>query len=398
MNRRTRIRLAVVATPVLAALLYAALNWYTFEEVSVRVGLSEEARREPFLAYARLLARLGARTEIFSRPAQLDRPPEGGVLLLGSYRLAFMSPERVRTLVAWVERGGTLVVEAEPPIIRDPLLEAFGVGRPKPARERARTPPSGRDFGEARFEWPAGAGNLRVELYEFSPGLEERRAHAGRILVRVGARTPMIAFESGRGRVVAVTTLGFLHNTRIDKADHAEFGWRMARIAGEAPRVVLFIRPQSPSLWSFARANAWAALVAGVVLLAVWLARIVPRFGPLAPADAPPRRSLVEHVAASGRYLWARKESAHLLQALRERVLRLAERRGVRLARLAEPGATELLSRRTGIAPGAVRRAFATEASSGADFISATATLQSLENALAAGPGRSLTARAKAKT
>ena len=60
MNRKALLRAALVALPLVAALLYIALNWYRIEQVTVWVQAGEEARRNPFLAYTRLLEHLGA--------------------------------------------------------------------------------------------------------------------------------------------------------------------------------------------------------------------------------------------------------------------------------------------------------------------------------------------------
>jgi hypothetical protein len=52
----------------------------------------------------------------------------------------------------------------------------------------------------------------------------------------------------------------------------------------------------------------------------VW--RIAPRFGPLAPDPPPARRRLLDHLRASGRYLWASGLRERLVSAAREAALR----------------------------------------------------------------------------
>jgi hypothetical protein len=85
----------------------------------------------------------------------------------------------------------------------------------------------------------------------------------------------------------------------------------------------------SPPFLEWVRRDAWPVLAAAALLLVLWLARIIPRFGPLVP-DAPPvRRSLLEHVVASGRFLWSRGAGAELVEAVSERAARTARRRGV---------------------------------------------------------------------
>jgi hypothetical protein len=111
----------------------------------------------------------------------------------------------------------------------------------------------------------------------------------------------------------------------VGELDHAELGWRLA----SAQPVLLYLRMRSPPLLDWIQRDAWPVAVAAALLLLLWLARIIPRFGPLEPAEEPPRRSLLEHIVASGRFLWSRGAGASLLEAARERAVRLARRRGV---------------------------------------------------------------------
>src|SRR5829696_44290 len=127
-----RIRALLIVTPLLAFLLYAALNWFRLEETTKWVQMGPEAQRDPYLAYKRLLKKMNADARVSDTPSSLETAPEGSVVFLASRRLVYMSNERVTRIIAWVERGGTLVLEAEGPGIDDPLLEAFGVQRVVP--------------------------------------------------------------------------------------------------------------------------------------------------------------------------------------------------------------------------------------------------------------------------
>ena len=97
------------------------------------VGLKGAARDDPFLALKRLLRGAGLRLEepaASAKPAlKLDNLPPGGTVLLSDRRHLLMTPKRVQILVAWVEAGGHLIVEAEYPGRPDPLLAALGLAR-----------------------------------------------------------------------------------------------------------------------------------------------------------------------------------------------------------------------------------------------------------------------------
>src|SRR5665213_608221 len=107
--------------------------------VTVHVGANSEAMNNPDLALEKFLVRMG-RPATIGRDAQLlDRLPAAGVLVLGAPRRPIMTKARVAELLAWVARGGHLLVDAERDD-RDPLLEAIGVnvGRATPATHVVR--------------------------------------------------------------------------------------------------------------------------------------------------------------------------------------------------------------------------------------------------------------------
>jgi hypothetical protein len=332
MSRKLALRAALVGLPLVAFLLYAALNWYTIEDETIRVRAGELAREDPYLAYGRLLDRMGIPAKRAQVASVLDQLPPKGTLVLAARRLAYMTPARVNRIRDWVDRGGSLVLEHEREAIDDPLLEAFGVKRvyPDPDDAKDGKKPAPRDFAAgnamAEFDWPEFGKRLRARLGTRAGELRDLRVRSNVRELRQGTRLIALAFDSGEGRVTVLPTLSFLRNDNIGDYDHAELGWRLASMRSP---VVLYLRMQSPPFMEWARRDAWPVILAAGLLLLLWLGRIIPRFGPLEADPAPARRSLIEHVVASGRFLWSRGAGAHLLEAVRERALRAARRRGI---------------------------------------------------------------------
>src|SRR5258706_6825918 len=114
MTRKTAIRAALVALPLAAFLLYAALNWYTIEEEEIRIGASQAAMQDPYLAYGRLLERMGASVHTAQGPSALLALPAHGTLLLEKRRLAYMTPQRLRAMLDWSAKAGGLVMSTSP--------------------------------------------------------------------------------------------------------------------------------------------------------------------------------------------------------------------------------------------------------------------------------------------
>jgi hypothetical protein len=334
MNRRAATRAALVALPLVAVAVYAALNWLRIEEEPTWSGAGDAAREDPYLAYGRLLERMGQAPRVISAPSELESLPRGGTLVLAGRRLAYMTPKRVRRIVAWVEDGGELVAEWERRGIDDPLLDALGISRVFPE------PQLGGPFGRRAFDpgdfprnanivtldWPQTRGALRARAGIRTGELHDDRDRGDVVELHQDKRVVAMTFPQGRGRVSLLPSFRFLRNDSIGELDHAELGWRLA--SQRAP-IVLYLRLQSAGLGDWIQRDAWPAFLAAALLLLLWLARIIPRFGPLEPDAPPPRRSLVEHIAASGRFLWSRNAGSVLLEAVRERAARSARRKGL---------------------------------------------------------------------
>ena len=176
------------------------------------------------------------------------------------------------------------------------------------------------------IDWPWLGGSLRARAGIGAGELVDQRDRAEIDEVQQGTRTVAMSFVQGKGRVTLLPSLRFLRNGTIADLDDAELAWRLSSERGP---ILLYVRLQSAGLLDWIQRDAWPAFAAAALLLVLWLLRIIPRFGPLEPDAAPPRRSLLEHLAASGRFLWSRGASAPLLDAVRERASRSARRHGV---------------------------------------------------------------------
>ncbi len=302
---------------VIAVAVLGAAAWFldNFERVPDRewTGYQGEARRNSFLAAERLLDRMGLPVRHLKTPIELRTLPPNGALILPARRNALAPAERQR-LLEWVAGGGHLVVENENQRLPDPILDALGVRR-EPVKN-----PGDRLPTDVRL--PHSPGGLKVN---FASG-QTLIAPEGAFRVQGTNATHIVHLRVGRGQATVLNDFGFMRNLAIGQLDHAELLWQLVRFQPDTAGAFVFDNPQKLSLAQWLLDRAWAVLAAGVLLLALWLWRIAPRFGPVAPDPEPVRRRLLDHLRASGRFQWSAGGAATLAEAAREAALRRVAR------------------------------------------------------------------------
>jgi hypothetical protein len=351
----------------------ALIAWFVsrFEHATVKewVQPSGEARLRPFLAAERFATRMGLNATEVRAAAKMQSLPQADVLLMPNRRQD-LDGGRISQILAWVDKGGHLIVEAELAGVPDPLLDRLGV-----KRESAR----------AVFK-PLQVQHDRRKLDVQLAAALKLEVPAKTLLAAWSAQDLKLAtFERGAGIVTAAVSLEFARNRRIGDFDHAALLWELLDF-GNARELLIYVRPERLSLWRFLIENAAPVLAAGAALLALWLWRTGPRFGPIAPDPAPARRRLLDHLRASGRFYWAKDLRGRLVEAARDAALRRVARAQPDFPSAPPAERAERLAALAGLSREAVHR-FLTAAGElrGPDFVRFTQSAQRLHSALEKG-------------
>jgi hypothetical protein len=343
--------------------LSAAVAWWFFEnfeerEEEVFVGYRGEARTNPLLAARRYLKAMGIAAYRVDGLPMLDQLPSRGQTLIVATGRGALAEGRVKQLLEWTRAGGHLVTAAlsSDDVARiGALTEAIARGEFL-AGDRASPllAPLGLELryhgavdDEPRFiaETPPIEGFLETELLQ---AWTVEGTVDGDWLLEGQYGALVVHRPLGAGAITVVNELTWLENDRIGARDHAELLWWLLHLDGRASQGVWLLHDdEMPPLWRWLWTHAMPVVVSVLLLALAALAAAAPRFGPLQGKPAPVRRRLIEHIEASGEFLWRHGQGAHLVaatrRALERRLLALhpnwgalpADKREHRLAEIA---------------------------------------------------------------
>ncbi|HJV91549.1 MAG TPA: DUF4350 domain-containing protein [Holophagaceae bacterium] len=320
-----RLLLGFLAALGLGALSVVFLARHSFqrEPVEVPAGWSAKALEDDTLVLERWLAREGwsvrRRGGVFKGQAL----PPGGLLILLHTAPGGLSVADAEALLAWVKEGGHLLVDGSAAPANDDhgteaLFQKLGaelVSVPEKQRSSSDHTDTFTEDGRvyALRRSPQWRIQVDPEAWDWRIGGE-----SGQVLVRR---------REGKGQVCLTSDLSFLYNRSFPDLDHAAWLARVLGKPGPGEVAVVWSRPEDPSLLAWLWARAWAFLLACGVLLLTWLWAGFWRFGPWLPEAPAGRRSLLEHLVASGRFLWRHGGGPEaLVTATRKAVLRRSAR------------------------------------------------------------------------
>ncbi|HEY8102414.1 MAG TPA: DUF4350 domain-containing protein [Burkholderiaceae bacterium] len=324
---------------LLAALIIAGCTWLWFTYMEKRwIALpqqSDAAHENQMLAATRLLT---AHQHVVGNVSTLAEASLGsladGTLILAENG-GIVTPEQSKQLLNWVKRGNTLIIrprwsgrvhqlacgvqENSSPAAdkknanafdADPISSRLGVElvsmmrRPKvPAPEPYEAPPPKAAKLPpclAQFTLPNAGYALQLDIDRVALASTE---HSASPLFGDEHQEAVRVFAEGKGHIAAVAN-NYFDNDHLAAYDHAELLLSLAALNPNAKHVLIIQHLDMPAwyqaLWWYFEYGI-ISLGCGVLLL-FWTA--VRRFGPILPEPNLERRSLIEHIDASGRWLW----------------------------------------------------------------------------------------------
>lgn len=346
---------AIALGALAVAVIGGAVAWWlhAYERVDETVPMPRrgEAATHRLFALRVALEADGRRARTWRRldPQAIQPGPRDSLVFDGDPR--GLDADDVAALLRWVRAGGHLVVATPAP---DAAVDTML--RSRRAQARSLPVPLLDAIGvRTRLEAPAcvplrlsGEGPHR----EFCNGRRfDAPAHA-QLRWRDARGDAFARIAVGAGRVDVLAELDFLTTDKLAECTHVAMARQLVAPMDRGGTVHLVHVRDMPSLWGWLLREGWRVWVPLALLLAGWLWARMRRFGPLRPAPVLDRRSLMEHIAASGEHQWRYGDSAPLYEAMREAFFARLRRRDPLAAALAGEAQLERLVERLGLSRG----------------------------------------------
>ncbi len=286
--------------------------WFNknFEYVSeiVEIGFQGKARDNPLLAAKRLLEDLGTPVNTVQYFPYLNQ--QDTLVLVDP---GFIENEN-QQLRPWIKNGGHLIIASD-----EPLLSAFDIlFLDKTDDAIINTEPT-------KFIW----NNYPLHVaFDQNYYIETQHDYAYTKTIRDKDGIHFLSVKYGTGILTILSDIAFIKNDKIGDYDHAYFLWQLVEDTVEDIWLWYSLEnndEEFPSLWILLWRNIWTVIISSTILLLFWLWLASRRFGPLLPSPPRARRRLLEHIEASGHFLWRHKQGDILLQSAKQALLKRIE-------------------------------------------------------------------------
>ncbi|HPY40424.1 MAG TPA: DUF4350 domain-containing protein [Thiolinea sp.] len=347
----------------LLAIVLFALGYFWFiqnyeiKEIDSYTGYRGEARTNDLFAARLFLKRMGIPAS--REDGLLTLPDTNTVIVLDTERYT-MSPEKIQGLLAWVAKGGHLITRARVDYENEDEVEADT----KKADIENRDPLQkalGIEIGDHQFiedkklpftiQVANQAKPLEVELDYFNELLSKDSAVTA---YQAENKNWLLQIPHGQGLVTLAATLEFAENHLIANAQRAEFFWSLLHSHQRNFKQVWLVNQDTlPGLSTLLWRYAWPVLIMSALLIAASFWAFIPRFGAFIPAPPPERRRILEHIIASGQFMWKRQTQGkeQLLEGARHAVRQEARTHIPGWQWLESPQQTEQLAKYLQLAP-----------------------------------------------
>ena len=379
MSKKAFIITAIILLTIIALLVVFFKTFFVKYEKEISSMPSIEAIKNPFLAAERFLVQIGKDTQSLSDRRLLIKLPEHNDLIIINRFGGNLPHEREEMLIAWIKKGGNLIITADrlwdEKLLKtgNNLLDRYNI-RPKRVKEQKCDESS---ILELELELELGqkrSANVSFTINKFlvdADDIAEKTyfSENGNHIVQISI---------GQGKLIVLSDNEFLKNRNIEKNDHAYF---LANLAKNRSKIWLVYSNNMPSLLSLLWSNAFYFMICFLILLFLCILRLNLKSGPLMPENNNSSRNLMEHLEASGNYLFKLNKGEGMLKKIQKSTEQSLTEKFLFTTRATPSEKSSLIAKRTGIKVETIHHALFNDIIEDEhDFINKSMVLQQLAN------------------
>ena len=323
MSRPVGITILLLLSLLIGGGIYVFLETHERKQKTIHTGLFGEVRNNPLYASRLFLKRMGIPTETKNSIQGLVGFPSTDTVLLINSKRTTISPQRTKELIRWVKSGGHVIalathnwsyqrsykdkektnkkkrsnnINGSP----DPLQRLLGVRTGNKIlyddideSEQLlvdNIEEEGDDYVTDtlfKIRLDGVSKDLAIANSWYHPISVKKQYRKKTEIIKLRSSNFMIRQKAGNGLITLISSMDFIENKEIEKADHAEILWHLIhglqKSLNRPVAVWLIHNDKMPPLWDILWRNAWMFILSLLFLFIAWLLNSTRRFGPLIP-------------------------------------------------------------------------------------------------------------------
>ena len=333
---------------VLAATLFAAWFFTVNEKVQrdVYIGFQGEARRNDYHAAGLLLTELDVETESLVSLTPSEWLPDTGDTLFMQLSPPMTIGEERASLLRWLADGGHLVLlpARGQDDNTDNFLREFDLSLlvPELTDDEEDDAPEDEQQQEDNDEYLLTGNFLEARI---EPTSTEITAD----VIRDNGDIVVARRDYGNGYVTLPASGAYFNNHYLDEGDNARLFADLTVGELESGKVWLVYQTSFAPLWEVIWDTAPYLVATLALLLLLWVWNAMPGFGPKLRTEQVERRSIIEHIRASGMFVWRRQGAEHLVQSATQALIHEADAKHPGISRLPVERQAASIARITGM-------------------------------------------------
>jgi len=384
---------------IIAILVVGIITFSTILFKTLFIQYEKESRsmpsvlaiKNPFLAAERFLTQIGMNAQSLSdRRLLIDLPSVNDIIIINIFG-GNLPKDREELLISWIKQGGSLIITPDrlwdEKLLKsgNNLLDRYGI-RPT-LKSKGKEDHKNRDFDTQKSDFEIELGQNRPAKVSFASnkilmdggdGIADKKYYENN-------GNHIIQIEIGQGRLIVLSDNEFLKNKNLDKNDHAYFLANLVQKnsetrAHDGSKIWLLYSSNMPSLLSLIWNNAFYFVICFLILLLFCILRLNLKSGPLIPINDNARRNLMEHLEASGNYLFKLDKGARMLKKVQKATERSLKEKYFSTTQKTSSEQSAAMAKQLNIQEETVHAALFGDVEDEHDFIRKSVVLQNLVN------------------